>query len=66
MWAEHLKRWLADTRKAEKDVTTAGVETTDNMGATELKTSTEPTEAANWEMVVDLIQTDFREGKLAE
>ena len=26
----------------------------------------EPTEAANWEMVVYLIQTDLREEKLAE
>ena len=27
---------------------------------------TKPTEAANWEMVVDLIKTAFREKKLAE
>ena len=26
----------------------------------------EPTEAVNWEMVVDLIQTAFQEGELAE
>ena len=26
----------------------------------------EPTEAANWEMVLDLIQTALQEGKLAE
>ena len=42
------------------------VETTENKGATEFQTSTEPTEAANWWMVLDLIQTAFQEGKLAE
>ena len=26
MWAEHVKRWLAAARKAEKDGTTAGGE----------------------------------------
>ena len=28
--------------------------------------STEPTEAAKWAMVVELVHTEFREGKLAE
>ena len=30
------------------------------------KESVEPTEASNWEIVVDLVQTAFREGRLAE
>ena len=47
-------------RKAEKDATTAGEEMTGG------KESTDPTEAANWERVVDLVQTVFREGILAE
>ena len=66
MRAEHLKRWLAAARKAEKDAATAGAETTEDKETTAFKTSTDPTEAANWEMVVDLIHTAFREGKLAE
>ena len=33
---------------------------------TEVTESTEPTEAANWEMVVDLVHTAFQEGRLAE
>ena len=47
-------------------MTTAGAETTENKGNVAFKTSMEPTEAANWVMVVDLIQTAFREGKLME
>ena len=67
MRVEHMKRWLVAARKAEKDATTAaGVETTENKGTAVFKTSMEPTEAAKWEMVVDLIQTEFREGKLVE
>ena len=64
---EHLKRWLAAARKAEKDVTnTAKTETTDNRGNTAVQPATEPTEADNWVMVVDLIQTAFQEGMLSE
>ena len=48
MRAEHMKRWLAAARKAEKDATTTGVETTENKGTTAFKTSTEPTEEAIW------------------
>ena len=61
MRSGHMKRLLAAARKLEKDETmTAGAETTENKGTTAFQTSTEPTEAANWEMVVDLIQTAFR------
>ena len=64
---EHLKRWLAAARKAEKDVTkTAKTETTDNRGNTAVQPVKEPTEADNWVMVVDLIQTAFQEGMLSE
>ena len=66
IWAKKLKRWLEDARKAEKYATMAGMETMENKGTTAFKTLTESTEADNWEMVVDLIQTSFREGKLAE
>ena len=67
MKAEHMKRWLASAGKLEKYTTaTTGSETTENKGTTAFKTSMEPTEAVIWEMVVDLIQTAFRERKLAE
>ena len=48
---------------------TEKAETTENRGNrgdTAVHPATEPTEAENWEMVVDLIQTAFREGMLAE
>ena len=66
MQTEHLKKWLEAARKAEKDATTAGVETTEDKEIMAFKTSMEPTEAANWEMVVELIQTEFQEVKLVE
>ena len=66
MRAEHLKRWLAATRNAAKDKTTAGEETTEGKESTESAESTESMEAANWERVVDLVQTAFREGRLVE
>ena len=47
MQAEHLKRWLAEARKAAKDKTTAGAETTEDKEAAEFTESTDPTEAAN-------------------
>ena len=60
MRAEHLKRWLATTRKAEKDVmTTARAKTTKNRGTKKVQPATEPTEADNWAMVVDLVHTEF-------
>ena len=37
-----------------------------NRGDTAVQPATEPTEAENWEMVVDLIHTAFQEGILAE
>ena len=45
---------------------TAKAETTENrgnMGNTVVQPATESMEADNWEMVVDLIQTAFREGR---
>ena len=48
---------------------TEKAETTDNrgdMGNTAVQPETERTEADNWEMVVDLIQTTFWEGILEE
>ena len=63
MRANYLKRWLAEARKAAKGETTPGESTTEGKESTE---STEPTEAANWERVVDLVQTAFRERRLAE
>ena len=62
-----MKRWLAAAIKAEEDAkTTVGVETTENKGTTLFQTFTEPTEVANWVMVVDLIQTAFCKLKMAE
>ena len=66
MWAEHLEIWLAAARKAAKDKTTAGEETTKSKYSTESVESTAPTEVANWDRVVDLVHTVFREGRLAE
>ena len=54
---EHLKRCLEAARKAAKEETATWEET---------KEGKEYTEASNWEMVVDLVQTAFREGILAE
>ena len=64
--AEDLKRCLAAVRKAEKDATTAGAEKTEDKETKEFTAPTEPTEAANREMVANLIQTAFWERKLAE
>ena len=63
MRAKHTKMWMTAERKATKDETTTGEETTEGKESTD---STELTEAANWEIVVDLVQTAFREGRLAE
>ena len=66
MSAEHLKGWLATTLKAEKGATTmtSRARTKENRGAPEVQPATKPTEAENWEMVVDLVQLAFREGGL--
>ena len=69
MRAEHLKRWLATARKSEKKKTEKETMTTERAGMTEnSETSAEKseTEADNWTMVVDLVQSEFREEKLAE
>ena len=66
MREEHLKRWLVAARKAEKGETTTGAETTEEKETTEFTELTEPIEAANWEIVVDLVHTAFREGRLVE
>ena len=69
MQAKHLKRWMAAARKAAKEETVVGGETTEGKnrgGGGEPTESTEPTDAPNWERVIDLVQTAFREGRLAE
>ena len=38
----------------------------ENSGTSVVQSEKEPTEADNWRMVVDLVQSAFREGKLAE
>ena len=64
MQAEHLKGWLAAARNKEKEEAAVGEENTEgNMYGGKY---TEPTDASNWDRVVDLVQTAFREGRLAE
>ena len=65
MRAEHLEGWLAAARKKDKEEAAAGEETTDsNRG--EGATDATSREASNWMMVVKLVQTAFRGGRLAE
>ena len=68
--AEHLKRWMATAQKAEKSekeaTATARAGMKENSRTTAIQSETEPMEANNWAMVVDLVQSDVREGKLAE
>ena len=76
MRAEHLKGWLVEARKEEREEATADHDTTtegttegpDGMGREETKDIREktPAEDSNWERVVDLVQTAFGEGRLAE
>ena len=70
MREEHLKRWLAtaqNAEKAEKEATmTARAGMKENSGTTSVQSETEPTDADNWAMVVDLVQSVLQEGKLAE
>ena len=55
--------WVAEAKKAEKDaIKTSKAETMENRCNTAVQPTREPTEADNWEMVVDLIQTAFRRG----
>ena len=58
MRAENLKGWLAAARRGEKKR-----ETTDKEGGGRQYTQEE---AENWGRVVELVQTDFRDGILAE
>ena len=78
MRAEHLKWWLAVARNNEREEAVVEQETRRKGGQqqypkgrvggerTEESTEKTPTEASNWERVVDLVQTAFREGRLAE
>ena len=68
MRAEHLNRWLATAWKSEKENTEKeATTTTERAGMTENgETSVAQSEmgADNWMMVMDLVQSAFREGKL--
>ena len=70
MQAEYLKRWLATARKAEKDKETAEKEeaaaTTTEREMTDISAAQNEMESDNWTRVVDLFQSAFWEGKLAE
>ena len=48
------------------DKTTEGKESTKSTESTESMESNKPTDAANWERVVDLVKTVFMEVRLAE
>ena len=61
MRAEDLKGWLAAERRGEKERETA---TKDGGGGGEREHRTE--DEGHWEKVVELIQTAFRDGELAE
>ena len=66
MRVEHIKGWLVAVRRADKEETTA---TEGEKRATEMATGgpEDPQEGAdNWTRFVDLVQTAFREGELAE
>ena len=69
MRAEQLKRWLATVRKSEKEKAEKEVTTTERAGMkenSETSAAQSDMEADNWMMVVDLVQSAFREGKLTE
>ena len=61
MQAEDLKGWLAEARRGEKEREAA---TKDGGGGEHGELRTEDEE--NWEQVVELVQTAFRDGDLAE
>ena len=67
MWADHIKRWLAAAQRAEKEESMAEGE--DRSTATETgypeDTLTQEGED-NWTRFMDIVQTAFREGELAE
>ena len=64
MWSEHLKGWLAAAWNKEKEEAAVGEEKTE--GNRDGGKYTEPTDASNWDRVVDLVQTLFREGLMVE
>ena len=70
MRAEHLKRWMATARKAKKGkAEKEAATTTERAGMTEngkTLAAQADTEADNWTMVVDLVQSAFWDGKLTE
>ena len=72
MRAEHLKRWIAKARKAEKEKEKDEKEEATTMkraGRTEngeISAAQTETEADNWTRFVDLVQLVFREGTPSE
>ena len=73
---DHLKGWLAEARKKEREEAAAKKETpaegktaipnsTGGEGTEERRGKT-PAEVSSWGMVVYLVQAVFREGLLAE
>ena len=66
MRAEHMKGWLAASQRAEKEET-AAAEGEKRATETEKGGPEDPQERAyNWTSFVNLVQTEFREGELAE
>ena len=59
MQSEHLKGWLATSRKKDNKEAATGEETTENKRGGGYMESTS-TEASKWEIVVELVQTVFR------
>ena len=67
MRAEHIKRWLAAARRAEKEESIAEGENRATATETGDPEDTATQEGAdNWTRSVELVQTAFREGELAE
>ena len=65
--AEHIKRWLATAQRAEKEESASEGE--DRATATEtggLEDTVTQEGAENWTRFMDLVQTSFGEGELAE
>ena len=76
MRAEHLKGWLAEAWKKEREEaaadqeppterTTEGPNRTGREGKEDIREKA-PVEASDWEVLVDLVQTVFGEGRLTE
>ena len=72
MRVEHLKRWLTKARKAANDREMASgkeeAETATERARLEMSEAQKGTEleSENWTRVVDLVQSEFREGKLSD